>query len=183
MMMRSGRIRRLLISSWRWRIAPWPSTLGGRVSRRTMFSCASCSSAASSMVTMRSSCGMYCDRMFKKVVLPAPVPPEIRMLMRARTAAASISIISGGDALQLHQLIGGQRAGAEAADGQRGPIERQRRNDGVDARTIGQARIDHRRGFIDSAADTRHDAVDDLQQMAVVAEHRIDLLQDAACAR
>ena len=40
MMMRSGRIRRLLISNCRWRIAPCPSMLGGRVSRRTIFSCA-----------------------------------------------------------------------------------------------------------------------------------------------
>ena len=32
--MRSGRIRRALITSWRWRIAPLPSTFGGRVSSR-----------------------------------------------------------------------------------------------------------------------------------------------------
>ena len=94
MMMRSGRIRRQLISSCLCRIAPWPSTLGGRVSRRTMFSCASCNSAASSIVMTRSFCGMYCERIFRKVVLPAPVPPEIRMLSRARTAADSSSIIS-----------------------------------------------------------------------------------------
>ncbi len=69
--------------------------LGGRVSRRTMFSCARRSSAASSMVTTRSVRGMYCDRMFRKVVLPVPVPPEMRMLIRAFTAEESTSIISG----------------------------------------------------------------------------------------
>ena len=95
MMMRSGRMRRLLISSCRWRTPPWPSTLGGRVSSRTTSSCCSCSSAASSMVTSRSLSGMKLERIFRKVVLPAPVPPEIRMLMRALTAAARISSMSG----------------------------------------------------------------------------------------
>ena len=109
MMMRSGRIRRQLISSCRWRIAPWPSTFGGRVSRRTMFSCASCNSAASSIVITRSFCGMYCERMFRNVVLPAPVPPEIRMLIRARTAGRQHFHHLRRDALQLHQLVGGQR--------------------------------------------------------------------------
>ncbi len=52
--MRSGRMRRLLISSSRCRTAPWPSRLGGRVSSRATCGCFSCSSAASSMVTMRS---------------------------------------------------------------------------------------------------------------------------------
>ena len=83
------------MSSCRCRMAPWPSMLGGRVSRRTMFSCASRNSAASSMVTRRSLLGMYCERMLRNVVLPAPVPPETRMLMRARTADDSTSIISG----------------------------------------------------------------------------------------
>ena len=75
-----------------------------------------------------------------------------------------------GNALQLHQLVGGQRAGAEAADGHRRAIERQRRNDGVDARSVGQTGIDHRRRLIHAASDARHDAVDDLQQVPVVAE-------------
>ncbi len=54
---RSGRIcGRLLTSSSRWpaTAAPWPSMLGGRVSRRTTCGCLSCNSAASSMVTIRS---------------------------------------------------------------------------------------------------------------------------------
>ena len=37
------------------------------------------------MVTMRSVGGMKDDRMFSSVVLPAPVPPEMRMLSRAFT--------------------------------------------------------------------------------------------------
>src|SRR5207247_10944561 len=45
----------LFRSSVRVSTAPMPSTLGGRVSRPTTFGCGSRSSAASSMVTMRSS--------------------------------------------------------------------------------------------------------------------------------
>ena len=35
-----------------------------------------------------------------------------------------------------------------------------------------QAGIDHRADFVDAAADLRHDAVDDLHQVGVVAELR-----------
>ena len=41
--------------------------------------CWSWSSAASSIVTMRSSSGMNGDSTFSSVVLPVPVPPEMRM--------------------------------------------------------------------------------------------------------
>ena len=77
--MRSGRIRKLLITSCRCRTAPLPSMLGARVSRRTTCSCFICNSAASSMVTMRSVAGIYPESTFNKVVLPAPVPPEIKI--------------------------------------------------------------------------------------------------------
>ena len=91
--MRSGRIRKLLITSSRCRTAPLPSMFGGRVSRRTTCSCLSCNSAASSMVTMRSAFGMNPESTFSSVVLPVPVPPEIKMLRRALTMAESISSI------------------------------------------------------------------------------------------
>src|SRR5260370_939698 len=47
------------------------------------------------MVTSRSDSGIYLESIFRNVVLPAPVPPEIRILMRARTAAFNTSSISG----------------------------------------------------------------------------------------
>src|SRR5579885_917511 len=93
--MRSGRIRRLLISSSRWRTAPCPSKLGGRVSRRATCGCFNCSSAASSIVTMRSLGEMKYDSALSSVVLPAPVPPAIMMIDPATTAASSSSIIPG----------------------------------------------------------------------------------------
>ena len=46
------------------------------------------------MVTSLSLSGMKLERMLRKLVLPAPVPPEIRMLMRALTAAARTCSIS-----------------------------------------------------------------------------------------
>ena len=53
------------------------------VSRETKF-CAyfNCSSALSSIVTIRSSGGIACDSAFKNVVFPLPVPPLIKMLYR-----------------------------------------------------------------------------------------------------
>ena len=61
MMMRSGRIRRALISSRRWGTSPVPSMLAGRVSSRTTCGCRSWSSAESSIVTIRSVGGMNDD--------------------------------------------------------------------------------------------------------------------------
>ena len=93
-MMRSGRMRRQLRTRSRWVTSPRPSMLGGRDSRRTTWSCLSCSSAASSTVTMRSSWGMNPDRQLSMVVLPVPVPPEMRMLSRASTMPWSTSAMS-----------------------------------------------------------------------------------------
>jgi len=82
--------------------------------------------------------------------------------------------------LQLHQLIGGQRAGAKAADRERRAVEGQRRNDGVHTRAVRQTRIDHWRRLVHAAPHAGDDAVDDLQQMAVVAERSAHLLQQSA---
>ena len=97
-MMRSGRMRSAFLTSSRWRISPLPSTLGGRVSMRATCGCCSCNSAASSMVISRSLSEMKADSAFSIVVLPEPVPPEMIMVMRAFTAAASSSAICGRSA-------------------------------------------------------------------------------------
>ena len=91
---RSGRIRRALRIRSRCTNSPRPSVLAGRVSMRTTCRFCSCSSAESSMVTMRSPSGILKLRAFSSVVLPAPVPPEIRKLTRASTAAARKSVIA-----------------------------------------------------------------------------------------
>jgi hypothetical protein len=86
--MRSGRMRRALRTRSRMRTSPRPSMLAGRASSRSTWSWCSCSSAASSIVTMRSSDGMKLDSTFSVVVLPAPVPPDTRMLRWPRTQEA-----------------------------------------------------------------------------------------------
>ena len=67
-----------------------PSRLGGRVSSRTTCGCCSCSSAASSMVTMRSPWSIRRDSALSMVVLPEPVPPETMMFSRQRAAISSM---------------------------------------------------------------------------------------------
>jgi len=59
-----------------------------------------------------------------------------------------------------------QRHDCEAPNAERRAIKRQWRNNRIDARTIGQAGIGHRAGFVDPATDARYDLVDDLHQYA-----------------
>ena len=59
---------------------------------------------------------------------------------------------------------------AEAADAKARAVERQRRDDGVDARAIEQARVDNGLRFVDAAAHLRDDLFDDVQQVRVVFE-------------
>src|SRR5580692_7372009 len=74
------------------------------------------------------------------------------------------------------QLLERELVLLEFADGERRPVDRQRRHDGVDARAVRQARIADRRGFIDAAADLADDALADIQELLVVAEADAGLL-------
>ena len=69
---------------------------------------------------------------------------------------------------------------AEAADGKRRPVQRQRRDDGVDARAVGQPGIDHRRLVVDPPPHAADHPLDDLHQVLFVGEDRVGLLQPAA---
>src|SRR6266849_3485011 len=95
MMIRSGRMRRAFFSRSRIVISPVPSRLAGRVSSLPTCGCCSCSSAASSIVTVRSVLSIICDSALSRVVLPEPVPPEIRMLSRHRAATFNTVAIAG----------------------------------------------------------------------------------------
>ena len=171
--MRSGRIRRALITSSRCRTAPLPSTLGGRHSSRTTCSCFSRSSAESSMVTMRSRSEMNPESTLSKVVLPAPVPPETTMFSRAFTAYFSTSSICGVSARLAMQVLCRERRSTEAADGEQRAIDGQRRNDDVHARAIRQARIHHGRRFVDPPAYRGDNLVDDVHQVGIVFEGHV----------
>jgi hypothetical protein len=62
----------------------------------------------------------------------------------------------------------------------RAPVEGQRRDDRVHAAAVGEPGIHHRADFVHAAADLRHNAVDDLQQVGIVAEVDAGLFQAAA---
>ena len=77
-----------------------------------------------------------------------------------------------GEGLVLDHLAGGDGIASETADGEARAVDGQRRNDGVDAGSVGQAGVHHRRRFIDPASDARDDALDDLHQVRVVFERQ-----------
>ena len=150
--------------------APWPSMLGGRVSRRTTWRCCSCSSAASSIVTMRSLSEMKLESALSSVVLPAPVPPETMMFSRAATHALEKIEHRLRQRLRSTRSCAPDAIRAESPDREHRPVERQRRDDGVDARAVLQPGVDHRAGLVDTPADHADDALDDPQQVGIVLE-------------
>ena len=180
MMIRSGRMRKAFRTRSVALMAPLPSMLGGRVSSRTTWSCWSCNSAASSMVTMRSVLGMKLESVFKQ-----------RRLARAG-AAGNDDVqprLDGPfqehdhlrrEGLVVQQVLQLQRIGAETANGHAGPVQGQRRNDGVETRAVQHAGVDHRTGLVHPPAYPGNDAVDDLHQVVVVAEGHAGLLHLAA---
>ena len=93
---RSGRMRSAFTTSCLIVISPRPSRFGGRASSRTTCRWRSRSSAASSMVTIRSSPGIAPESAFSVVVLPEPVPPLTSTDARAATQSASSSASSAG---------------------------------------------------------------------------------------
>ena len=162
--MRSGRMRRLLRTSSRIVTWPRPSTLAGRDSSRMTWLCCSDSSAASSMVTMRSPLG---DERRQRV-------EQCRL---ARAGAAGHQDVEPGPDAGAEQGGRGRVEGAagdelidrerprELADGDHGAIEGERRQDDVDALAGAQAGVDHRAGLVDPAVDRGDDAVDGLEQL------------------
>ena len=154
-------------------ISPSPSRLGGRVSSRTTWGCCSCSSAESSQVMMRSS---LIDRAGEAV--------EQRGLARARAAGDQHVAAHPADDLEqrlglrrdrlvLEELLELQAVLLELADGERRPVDRQRRRDHVDAAAVGEARVADRARLVDAAADLADDALADVHQLGVVGKaHR-----------
>ena len=88
------------------------------------------------------------------------------MFSRPATAACRKSSIGWRQRLAVDQILRAEPVGAEAPDRQHRTVERQRRNDRVDARAVRQPGVDHRARFVDAPADRADDALDDLQQVA-----------------
>ena len=57
--------------------------------------------------------------------------------------------------LQRDQVLGLEALRRKAADRQQRAVHRQRRDDRVDARAVGQARVHHRRAVVDAPSDAR----------------------------
>ncbi|CAB4965469.1 unannotated protein [freshwater metagenome] len=87
--MRSGLMRSALRTRSRMEASPAPSAFAGRHSSRKIWRPGSRSSAASSIVTTRSSAGMNAATALSNVVFPAPAPPLTMMLHRDCTAHSS----------------------------------------------------------------------------------------------
>ena len=176
-MIRSGRIRREFRTSSRIGIAPLPSMFGGRDSSVTTCSWRSWSSAASSIVTIRSSFGMNDERTLSVVVLPEPVPPETKMFRRASTQARRKSNMSGVAVPNRTRSSTVNGDGRELPDRDHRPDERQRRDDRVDAGAVGEAGVDHRRRLVHAATDRGDDPVDDPHDVVVVLEDDVRELE------
>src|SRR6185437_11184197 len=74
------------------------------------------------------------------------------------------------DRAELDKIVERQLVLFELTNGERGSIERQRRRDHVDTRTVQQARVANRRRFVDATADLADDALADVHQLRIVAE-------------
>ena len=95
------------------------------------------------------------DRALSSVVLPLPVPPEIRMLRRALDAGAQERRSISGVIVPMSTQVVHRAAAVRRSGGWRRQraVEGQRRDDGVDAAAVGQAGIHHRLAFVDAPAD------------------------------
>ena len=77
------------------------------------------------------------------------------------------------------QILDFQRNCPEAANGQNRAIHGKRRNDHVDARSVGQAGIHHGRRFVHAAAHRGNNLIDDVHEVDVVLEDNVGLLKQS----
>ena len=160
-------------------ISPSPSMFFGRDSSRSTCRWLSWSSAASSIVTIRSLSGTAADSAFRNVVLPEPVPPEMRMFS---CASMQFSRNSAASFESVPMSISSDRCEAvlrELPDRQQRTRERERRDDRVHARPVGQARVDQRRRLVDPPPDLADHLRDDPAQVRRVGERQRRLREQA----
>jgi hypothetical protein len=92
------------------------------------------------------------DSAFSVVVLPAPVPPETRMFMRPSTHARGRNA-AGGPGPEGDEVRHRVRVRGELPDREHRPVDRDRRDDRVDAGAVGQAGVDVGLRLVDPTAD------------------------------
>ena len=173
--MRSGRMRRQLRTRSRMVTWPEPSMLAGR------------DSMPQDVLLVQLELGGVLDRhdalvapggsddmTLRVVVLPEPVPPRDDDVAPAAHAGLEEVAHRRGERPEGDEVLVGERVRGELADREDGAVERDRRDDGVDARAVGQARVDERAGLVDPAADAADDLVDDAAEVGLVGELRVD---------
>ena len=82
--------------------------------------------------------------------------------------------------LDRDEVLGLQSLRGKPANRQQRAVDRQWRNDGVDARAVLEPRVDHRRAVVHASSDAADDAIDDAQEMAIVLKAGRDTLETAA---
>ena len=173
-MIRSGRMWSELRSRSRVVISPWPSRLAGRASSVITCSWRSWSSAASSIVMIRSSSGTNAEITLRVVVLPEPGAARDEDVEPGLHARAQEVEHLRGRRPEPDQVVDGVRPGRELPDRDHRPDQRQRLDDAVDARAVGEAGVHPRADLVDAAAERGDDPVDDPQDVVVVEERRRD---------
>ena len=144
--------------------------LGGRDSSLTTWGCPRWSSAASSIVTMRSprvdegGQGVQQRRLARTRAATdqdAAAGADHRLRSRPKVARSSVPSPTRSSG------PGGTR---ESADRNRRTVDCQWRDHHVDPRAVGQPRVGHRTEFIDSPAQRREDALDRIAELLFVFE-------------
>ena len=85
----------------------------------------------------------------------------------------------GSEGAEFEEVFECEGVAAEAADGEGGAIESEGWDDGIESGAIGKPSIDHGGRFVDASSDFGDDAIEDLQEVFVIAEGDIGAL-DAA---
>ena len=167
---RSGRMRSALRTSVRIVTSPRPSRPGGRASSRTTWRWRSRSSAASSIVTMRSSPGIAPESAFSVVVLPDPVPPLTSRAALAATHRARNSASSGSSVPRATRSRRPKPSRRKRRMVRQGPVSDSGGIDRVHARAVRQPGVAQRGGLVHPAAQRGEDPLDRVQQLRLAGE-------------
>ena len=92
------------------------------------------------MVSTRSRSGIEPESALSKVVLPAPVAPATSTFQPGPHHPVQEPLGVGVDAELAHR----HDTRTEPADGDARAVDRERREDGVEPRAVGEPRVDHR---------------------------------------
>jgi hypothetical protein len=167
-MIRSGRIRSAFLTSARWVISPRPSILAGRVSRRVL-------DRHDALVGRNEAR----EDVQQRGLAAAGAARDQDVELGAHHGVEQLGHLVGQRA-QADQVLDLQRVHREPANREQRAVDGRGRDDGVDARAVRQARVDHRARFVDAATHARHHLVDHAQQVGVVEEGHVGQLELAA---